>query len=41
MIGINVGVPALMAWLPATGWNQSFFGDLPIQGIEGVHFYTR
>ena len=41
MIGINVGVPAPMAWLPFTGWNQSFFGDLHIQGIEGVHFYTR
>jgi malonate-semialdehyde dehydrogenase (acetylating)/methylmalonate-semialdehyde dehydrogenase len=41
MIGINVGVPAPMAWLPFTGWNQSFFGDLHIQGLEGVHFYTR
>ena len=41
MIGINVGVPAPMAWLPFTGWNHSFFGDLHIQGVEGVHFYTR
>lgn len=41
MIGINVGVPAPMAWLPFTGWNQSFFGDLHIQGLEGVQFYTR
>jgi malonate-semialdehyde dehydrogenase (acetylating)/methylmalonate-semialdehyde dehydrogenase len=41
MIGINVGVPAPMAWFPFTGWNQSFFGDLHLQGIEGVHFYTR
>jgi malonate-semialdehyde dehydrogenase (acetylating)/methylmalonate-semialdehyde dehydrogenase len=41
MIGINVGVPAPMAWLPFTGWNQSFFGDLHIQGTESVHFYTR
>lgn len=41
MIGINVGVPAPMAWFPFTGWNQSFFGDLHIQGTEGVHFYTR
>ncbi len=41
MIGINVGVPAPMAWLPFTGWNQSFFGDLHIQGNESVHFYTR
>jgi malonate-semialdehyde dehydrogenase (acetylating)/methylmalonate-semialdehyde dehydrogenase len=41
MIGVNVGVPAPMAWLPFTGWNQSFFGDLHIQGTESVDFYTR
>jgi len=41
MIGINIGVPAPMAWFPFTGWNQSFFGDLHIQGTEGVQFYTR
>jgi malonate-semialdehyde dehydrogenase (acetylating)/methylmalonate-semialdehyde dehydrogenase len=41
MIGINVGVPAPMAWFPFTGWNRSFFGDLHIQGTEGIHFYTR
>jgi malonate-semialdehyde dehydrogenase (acetylating) / methylmalonate-semialdehyde dehydrogenase len=41
MIGINIGVPAPMAWFPFTGWNKSFFGDLHIQGAEAVHFYTR
>jgi malonate-semialdehyde dehydrogenase (acetylating)/methylmalonate-semialdehyde dehydrogenase len=41
MIGINVGVPAPMAWFPFTGWNQSFFGDLHIQGVEGIQFYTQ
>ena len=41
MIGINVGVPAPMAWFPFTGWNKSFFGDLHIQGSEGVQFYTQ
>jgi malonate-semialdehyde dehydrogenase (acetylating)/methylmalonate-semialdehyde dehydrogenase len=41
MIGINVGVPAPLAWFPFTGWNGSFFGDLHIQGLEGVHFYTQ
>jgi len=41
MIGINIGVPAPMAWFPFTGWNKSFFGDLHIQGLEAVHFYTR
>jgi malonate-semialdehyde dehydrogenase (acetylating)/methylmalonate-semialdehyde dehydrogenase len=41
MIGINVGVPAPMAWFPFTGWNRSFFGDLHIQGAESIQFYTR
>ncbi|MBX9938066.1 MAG: CoA-acylating methylmalonate-semialdehyde dehydrogenase [Candidatus Obscuribacterales bacterium] len=41
MIGINVGVPAPMAWFPFTGWNNSFFGDLHIQGYEGIQFYTQ
>lgn len=41
MIGINVGVPAPMAWFPFTGWNASFFGDLHIQGKEGMLFYTQ
>jgi malonate-semialdehyde dehydrogenase (acetylating)/methylmalonate-semialdehyde dehydrogenase len=41
MIGINVGVPAPMAWFPFTGWNASFFGDLHIQAKEGMLFYTQ
>lgn len=41
MIGINVGVPASMAWFPFTGWNDSFYGDLHIQGREGIQFYTQ
>jgi malonate-semialdehyde dehydrogenase (acetylating) / methylmalonate-semialdehyde dehydrogenase len=41
MIGINVGVPAPMAWFPFTGWNHSFFGDLHIQGRESIQFYTQ
>ncbi|HWQ31615.1 MAG TPA: CoA-acylating methylmalonate-semialdehyde dehydrogenase [Blastocatellia bacterium] len=41
MVGVNVGVPAPMAVFPFTGWNQSFFGDLHIQGEEGFRFYTR
>ena len=41
MIGINVGVPAPMAWFPFTGWNSSFFGDLHIQGSESVQFYSQ
>ncbi|MFN5298884.1 MAG: CoA-acylating methylmalonate-semialdehyde dehydrogenase [Planctomycetaceae bacterium] len=41
MLGINVGVPAPMALFSFSGWNRSFFGDLHVQGMEGVLFYTR
>jgi malonate-semialdehyde dehydrogenase (acetylating) / methylmalonate-semialdehyde dehydrogenase len=41
MVGVNVGVPAPMSLFPFSGWNQSFFGDLHMQGVEGVMFYTR
>lgn len=41
MVGINVGVPATMAMFPFTGWDGSFYGDLHIQGKEGVQFYTQ
>jgi malonate-semialdehyde dehydrogenase (acetylating)/methylmalonate-semialdehyde dehydrogenase len=41
MVGINLGVPAPMAVFPFAGWNQSFFGDLHLQGAEGIQFYTR
>jgi malonate-semialdehyde dehydrogenase (acetylating)/methylmalonate-semialdehyde dehydrogenase len=41
MLGVNVGVPAPMAYFPFTGWNASFFGDLHMQGKEGVQFYTK
>jgi malonate-semialdehyde dehydrogenase (acetylating)/methylmalonate-semialdehyde dehydrogenase len=41
MVGINVGVPATMAMFPFSGWDDSFFGDLHIQGKEAVSFYTR
>lgn len=41
MVGINVAVPAPMAFFPFSGWNESFFGDLHLQGREGVAFYTQ
>ncbi|HEX3359270.1 MAG TPA: CoA-acylating methylmalonate-semialdehyde dehydrogenase [Tepidisphaeraceae bacterium] len=41
MLGVNIGVPAAMALFSFSGWNQSFFGDLHVQGIEGMMFYTR
>ncbi len=41
MVGINIGVPATMAMFPFTGWDDSFYGDLHIQGKEAVQFYTQ
>jgi malonate-semialdehyde dehydrogenase (acetylating)/methylmalonate-semialdehyde dehydrogenase len=41
MVGINIGVPASMAWFPFSGWSDSFFGELHMQGKEGVQFFTQ
>ena len=41
MVGINISVPASMAWFPFAGWGDSFFGDLHMQGREGVQFFTQ
>jgi malonate-semialdehyde dehydrogenase (acetylating)/methylmalonate-semialdehyde dehydrogenase len=41
MVGINIGVPASLPWFPFNGWDESFFGDLHMQGKEGVQFFTR
>lgn len=41
MLGVNVGVPAPMAFFPFSGWKDSFYGDLHANGSDGVEFYTR
>jgi malonate-semialdehyde dehydrogenase (acetylating)/methylmalonate-semialdehyde dehydrogenase len=41
MVGINVGVPAPMAFFPFAGWKGSFYGDLHGHGRDGVAFYTE
>ncbi|KAA9016956.1 CoA-acylating methylmalonate-semialdehyde dehydrogenase [Niallia endozanthoxylica] len=41
MLGINLGVPAPMAFFPFSGWKSSFYGTLPANGKDGVEFYTR
>jgi malonate-semialdehyde dehydrogenase (acetylating)/methylmalonate-semialdehyde dehydrogenase len=41
MVGINVGVPAPVAFFPFSGWKNSFFGDLHALGKDAVHFYTE
>ncbi|PLT32740.1 CoA-acylating methylmalonate-semialdehyde dehydrogenase [Bacillus sp. V5-8f] len=41
MLGINMGVPAPMAFFPFSGYKKSFYGDLHANGRDGVEFYTR
>jgi malonate-semialdehyde dehydrogenase (acetylating)/methylmalonate-semialdehyde dehydrogenase len=41
MLGVNVGVPAPVAWFPFAGWNDSMAGDLHANGMDAVDFYTR
>ncbi|MFD4930253.1 CoA-acylating methylmalonate-semialdehyde dehydrogenase [Peribacillus butanolivorans] len=41
MLGVNVGVPAPMAFFPFSGWKDSFYGDLHANGTDGVEFFTR
>ncbi|WP_270182151.1 CoA-acylating methylmalonate-semialdehyde dehydrogenase [Alkalihalobacillus sp. CinArs1] len=41
MLGVNVGVPAPLAFFPFSGWKDSFYGDLHANGKDGVNFYTR
>lgn len=41
MLGVNIGVPAPMAFFPFSGYKKSFYGDLHANGKDGVEFYTR
>jgi malonate-semialdehyde dehydrogenase (acetylating) / methylmalonate-semialdehyde dehydrogenase len=41
MLGVNLGVPAPVAFFPFSGWKNSFFGTLPANGKDGVEFYTH
>jgi malonate-semialdehyde dehydrogenase (acetylating) / methylmalonate-semialdehyde dehydrogenase len=41
MLGVNVGVPAPVAWFPFAGWKDSMDGDLHANGTDAVDFYTR
>ncbi|PRR88186.1 CoA-acylating methylmalonate-semialdehyde dehydrogenase [Bacillus atrophaeus] len=41
MIGVNVNVPAPMAYFSFAGNKASFYGDLGTNGKDGVQFYTR
>ena len=41
MLGLNLGVPAPMAYFSFGGWKNSLFGDLHVYGPDAVDFYTR
>lgn len=41
MLGVNLGVPAPMAFFPFSGYKKSFYGDLHANGRDGIEFYTR
>lgn len=41
MIGVNISVPAPVAYFPFSGWKDSFFGDLHATGRDGMEFYTE
>ncbi len=41
MVGINVPIPAPLAYHTFGGWKRSAFGDVNQHGIEGVRFFTR
>ena len=41
MVGINVGIPVPNSIFPFSGHKDSFFGDLHVNGRDGVAFFTE
>jgi malonate-semialdehyde dehydrogenase (acetylating)/methylmalonate-semialdehyde dehydrogenase len=41
MIGVNIGIPAPVAFLPFGGMKNSQFADIKAQGKAIVNFYTQ
>jgi malonate-semialdehyde dehydrogenase (acetylating) / methylmalonate-semialdehyde dehydrogenase len=41
MIGVNVGIPAPVAYLPFGGMKDSQFADIKTQGTAALRFYTE
>lgn len=41
MIGINIGIPAPVAYLPFGGMKGSIFSDIKAQGKSIIRFYTE
>jgi malonate-semialdehyde dehydrogenase (acetylating)/methylmalonate-semialdehyde dehydrogenase len=41
MVGVNLGVPAPMAFFSFGGSKESFFGDIKVHGDSAIEFYTE
>lgn len=41
MVGVNVGIPVPASVFPFSGHKDSFFGDLHVNGRDGVAFFTE
>jgi malonate-semialdehyde dehydrogenase (acetylating)/methylmalonate-semialdehyde dehydrogenase len=41
MIGVNIGIPAPVAYLPFGGMKESQFADIKAQGKAVVNFFTE
>lgn len=41
MVGVNVPMPAPMAWVGVGGWKASLYGGLHAGGPDGLRFFTQ
>lgn len=41
MVGINIPIPVPVAYQTFGGWKRSVFGDINMQGTDGMQFYTK
>ena len=41
MIGINIGIPAPVAYLPFGGMKDSMLCDIKMQGKSAIDFFTE
>ena len=41
MVGVNLGVPAPMAFFSFGGSKESFFGDIKVHGQSSIEFFTE
>jgi malonate-semialdehyde dehydrogenase (acetylating)/methylmalonate-semialdehyde dehydrogenase len=41
MVGVNVGIPVRALVFALSGYKNAFFGDLHVNGRDGVAFYIK